>query len=176
MHVSVTGSVRNWMSSLSNNTLTGSFYVHTGWVYMHVYKGAESDASCCVFFISSTHIKQCVQNIFYSNVICKSLSSSLPPALPSSFRVSCLLCRFSATAWGHPATALPLQKGRSLPGGRWRRTTDTQETRITQGPSLSSGYILSTLPCPLSYEHTSLYIHTECVCTMHRFTHSHTTL
>ena len=82
MHVSVTGSVRNWMSSLSNNTLTGSFYVHTGWVYMHVYKGAESDASCCVFFISSTHIKQCVQNIFYSNVICKSLSSSLPPSLP----------------------------------------------------------------------------------------------
>ena len=88
MHVSVTGSVRNWMSSLSNNTLTGSFYVHTGWVYMHVYKGAESDASCCVFFISSTHIKQCVQNIFYSNVICKSLSPSLPPSLPPSHRPS----------------------------------------------------------------------------------------
>ncbi|CAI8013852.1 hypothetical protein GBAR_LOCUS8723 [Geodia barretti] len=68
MHVSVTGSVRNWMLSLSNNTLTG---------------------------------------------------------------------RFSATARGHPATALPLQKDRSLPGGRWRRTTDTQETRITQTLPLS---------------------------------------
>ena len=174
MHVSVTGSVRNWMSSLSNNTLTGSFYVHTGWVYMHVYKGAESDASCCVFFISSTHIKQCVQNIFYSNVICKSLSSSLPPSHRPS--VSPVCCADSLPL--HEAI-LPLPYHFRKTGLYQEGDGEGQRALKRQGSlkrSLSLKWVLSTLACPLFYERTALYIHTECVCTMHRFTHSHTAL
>ena len=153
MHISVTGSVRNWMSSLSTNTLTGRFYMHTGWCMC--IKVLKVMHLVCVFFISWNNVPK---HFFNCNATSKSLSPSLPPSLPSIIHPS-LLCHCTRPSCHCPTTS---ERHLYLEGDGEGQRSFKRQGSLKRSPSLK--WVLSTLLCHLWAHYIDMY----------RFTYSHT--
>ena len=121
----------------------------------------------CIFFISSTHMKQCGENFFDCNATSKSLSPppslypsippSLHPSLPSIIHPSLLVFCADSLPLHEATLALPYhfrkadlyQEG----DGEGQRTLKRQGSLKR---SLSLKWVHSTFLCHLVYEPTTL--------------------